>query len=156
MHLAPHHSATEVGCATSSCCRGGPLTLTGVPNPGIVCWLPRKQMLKAPPTSSFPSPQPTVSKSQFSQVFFVVFCFLPAYPSTTTPPPRDIRLSICPPSLILPAHLSLFVSPHSCTHSENCSSSWYFARGRLAQPHLLCHGKPSVSLHVCFCLCLCS
>lgn len=39
-----------------------------------------------------------------------------------------------------------FLSPHSCTLSENCSSLWHFARGRLTQPHLLRHWKPTVSV----------
>lgn len=113
MHLAPHHSATEVGRATSSCCRGGPLALTGVPNPRIVCWLPRKQMWKAPPTLSLPSPQPTVSKSlNFHKFDFLTF-FISSPPPSFPPSPRyPLVRPFVPSSLILPAHLlSLCVSP---------------------------------------------
>ena len=170
MGLASHRSATEVSAVQQLPERWAAYDNRCL-NRRIVGWLPWKQMLKTPPSCHFLTFPLFLLFFLFPRrlshsLSFLIFFFSPPYSilsdrrsvliilihfvvfgaflvSSLT----CILIDLTSPPSSSPLPFSL--SPHSCTHSENCSSYWHFARGRLAQPHLLSHREPFVSLCAC-------
>lgn len=105
-------------------------------NPMIRYQLPGKHMLKTLISSSFTLfcsfCSDSVTLSADLSVLFLFFFTHTRSPST---------------------YQALLLSPDSCTHCENCSSIWHFARGWFTQSHLLCQWKPTVSM-IMFSTCL--